>query len=196
VGLIGVDEKTTEYLKKVIDRPFEKLQADSDAEYEKVIPIDAAQLEPMLACPHNPGNVKSLVEVEPVKINQAFIGTCTGGRMEDMRAAARVLEGKRVHPEISLIIIPGTPQIYNQALDEGLIHIFAKAGAIVEYGNCGPCLGNHQGLLAAEEVCISAANRNFPGRMGSSEAKVYLASPATVAASAVEGVITDPRKYY
>jgi len=196
VGLIGVDEKTVDYLKKVTDSPFDRLQADDDADYEKVIPIDAAQLEPMLACPHNPGNVKPLKEVEPVKINQAFIGTCTGGRMEDMRAAARVLEGKRVHPDVSLIIIPGTPQIYRQALDEGVIHIFTKAGAIVEYGNCGPCLGNHQGLLAAGEVCISAANRNFPGRMGSSEAKVYLASPGTVAASAVEGVITDPRKYY
>jgi 3-isopropylmalate/(R)-2-methylmalate dehydratase large subunit len=196
VGLIAADEKTVAHIKEHTDKPFKILKPDEDANYEKVIPIDVSDLEPMVACPHNPGNVKPLSQIEPVKIDQGFIGTCTGGRLEDLREAAKVLKGGKVHPEISLIIIPGTPKIYRQALAEGLINIFVEAGAIVEHGNCGPCLGNHQGLLASGEVCISTGNRNFPGRMGSPKSSIYLASPVTVAASAIEGKMTDPRKYF
>lgn len=195
VGLFAADDKTVAYLKNRTRKPFEMLRADEDAQYEKVISLDVSNLEPMVACPNNPGNVKPLKAVALVKVNQGFIGTCTGGRMEDMRAAAKVLKGRKVHPEVSLIIIPGTPAIYEQTLKEGLINIFVEAGAIVEYGNCGPCLGNHLGLLASGEVCISAGNRNFPGRMGSPDSNVYLASPAAVAAAAIEGKIVDPRNY-
>jgi 3-isopropylmalate/(R)-2-methylmalate dehydratase large subunit len=195
VGLVPADDTTIAYLKRKGVEGFEVLKPDDDAQYEEIIPIDVSNLEPMVACPHNPGNVKPLPEVEPFEFNQGFIGTCTGGRLDDMRAAARILEGEKTHDDVMLIIIPGTPEIYQNALEEGLIEIFAKAGAVVEYGNCGPCLGNHQGLLAEGEVCISAANRNFPGRMGSPQSSVYLASPATVAASSIEGKLSDPRKY-
>ena len=195
VGLIAADDKTEAYVRMRTDKTFERLRPDDDAEYEAVIPLDVSVLEPMVACPHNPGNVKALSEVEPVEIQQAFIGTCAGGRIEDMREAARVLQGRKVHPKVNLVIIPGTPETYGKTLDEGLIRIFVEAGAIVEYGNCGPCLGSHMGLLAEGETCISAGNRNFPGRMGSPDSAVYLASPATVAASAIEGRIADPRSY-
>jgi 3-isopropylmalate/(R)-2-methylmalate dehydratase large subunit len=195
VGLIAVDKKAEVYLKKLTKRPFQTLQPDPDAKYEKVVAINASQLEPMIACPHSPGNVNLLSQVEPVKLDQGLIGTCNGGRMDDLREAAKILKGKKVHPDMKLIVIPATPDIYNQALDEGLVNIFAKAGALMEYANCGPCLGTHMGLLAPGEVCISTANRNFPGRMGGNGSSVYLASPATVAASAIEGRITDPRKY-
>jgi len=195
VGLIAADETTVAEIRRRTDKPFDILQPDDDAEYEAVIPVDAGKVEPLVACPHNPGNVRFLSDVEPVKIHQGFIGTCTGGRLDDMRAAARVLKGKRVHPDVQLVIIPATPEIYKHTLEEGLINVFVDAGAIVEFGNCGPCLGAHMGVLAAGETCISAANRNFPGRMGSPDSEVYLASPMTVAASAVEGRLTDPRKF-
>lgn len=195
VGLFPVDGKTAAYSKAHTSKPFEMLQPDEDAQYEQVIAIDAGNLEPMVACPNNPGNVRPLREATSVKVDQGVIGTCTGGRMEDMRIAAKVLKGRKVHSGMTLIIIPGTPAIYKQMLMEGLVDICVEAGAIVEYGNCGPCLGNHMGLLAAGEVCISAGNRNFPGRMGSPDSKVYLASPAAVASAAIEGKIVDPRNY-
>ena len=155
--------------------------------------FNVTDLEPQVACPSSVDNVKPVSEVGNVPIEQAFIGSCTNGRIEDLRLAAQILKGKKVKDSVRTLVIPASQEVYRQALSEGLLEIFTDAGAIVCGAACGPCLGGHIGLLAAGEVCVSTSNRNFIGRMGSTQASVYLASPATVAASAVTGKITDPK---
>ena len=194
-GLINPDEKTLRYVEKLAKRPFEPLRSDPDADYEKTLEIDVNRLEPMIACPHAVDNVKPVRSVEDVKIDQAFIGSCTNGRIEDLRAAARILRGRRISRGVRMIVTPASRRVYLQALREGLIEIFIEAGALVTNPTCGACFGGHMGLLAPGEVCVSSSNRNFIGRMGSPEAEVYLASPVTVAASALAGRIVDPSEY-
>lgn len=194
-AIIPPDNKTLEYVRKNIGTDFEPVYPDNDAEYEAVYEIDVSGLEPMVAAPHSPGNAKTVKEVEGTKIHQAFIGTCTNGRLEDLKVAAEILEDRKIHPDVRLIVGPASLRVLKEALKLGLIDTFLDAGAVIIPPGCGPCLGKHQGVLAPGEVCISTANRNFKGRMGSPEAFIYLASPATVAASAIEGKITDPRKY-
>ena len=194
-GLINPDGKTLGYVEKLAKRPFEPLRSDPDADYEKTLEIDVNRLEPMIACPHAVDNVKPVRSVEDVKIDQAFIGSCTNGRIEDLRAAARILRGKRISKGVRMIVTPASRRVYLQALREGLIEIFIEAGALVTNPTCGACFGGHMGLLAPGEVCVSSSNRNFIGRMGSPKAEVYLASPVTVAASALAGRIVDPSEY-
>ena len=173
---------------------FEALKSDKDAVYKRTVEFDVSKMEPQMACPSSVDNVKPISEVGNVPIEQAFIGSCTNGRIEDLRLAAEVMKGKQVKDGVRALVIPASQEVYRQALNEGLIEIFSDAGAIVCGSACGPCLGGHIGLLAAGETCVSTSNRNFIGRMGSTQANVYLASPATVAASAITGKITDPRK--
>jgi len=196
-GIIEPDETTRKFIEgrtsKVLPN-FESLKSDKDAVYERTVEFDVSKMEPQVACPSSVDNVKPVSEAGNVPIEQAFIGSCTNGRIEDLRLAAQVLKGKRVKGNVRALVIPASQEVYKQALNEGLLEIFTDAGAIVCGSACGPCLGGHIGLLAADEVCVSTSNRNFIGRMGSTKASVYLASPATVAASAVTGKITDPRK--
>jgi len=195
-GIIEADAKTEAYVAGRAKFPYKAVRSDPDAHYADELVLDANKLEPVVACPHSVDNVKAVTEVEGVEVDQAFIGSCTNGRLEDLEVAAKILRGRKVHPRTRLIVIPASQRIYREALRRGLIEVFLEAGAMVCNPTCGPCLGSHLGLLGDGEVCISAANRNFVGRMGSTKAKIYLASPATVAASAVEGRITDPRKYW
>ncbi|MEM2895957.1 MAG: homoaconitase large subunit [Candidatus Bathyarchaeia archaeon] len=192
-GIIEADEKVFEYLKGRTKKNFMKISSDSDARYEEEIELEFSKLIPQIACPPSVDNVKPVVEVEGEEIDQAFIGSCTNGRLEDLRLAAKILKGKKINPNVRLIIIPASQEIYAKAIEEGLLETFLESGGIVCNANCGPCLGGHMGLLGENEVCISTSNRNFIGRMGSKKASIYLASPATVAASAIEGRITDPR---
>jgi 3-isopropylmalate/(R)-2-methylmalate dehydratase large subunit len=193
-GLIEPDQKTVDYVKARTDKPFTPVKSDVDAKYERVVDVDISDLEPQVAFPHSVDNVKPVSEVEDVKVDQAFIGSCTNGRLEDLRAAAQILKGKKIAWGVRLIVIPASQEIYLTALNEGLIKLFMDSGATVGNPNCGPCLGGHMGILAEGEACISTSNRNFIGRMGSTKSFVYLASPATVAASAITGKITDPTK--
>ena len=195
-GIIEPDETTRKFLEgRVKTLPdFEALKSDKDAVYERTVEFDVSKMEPQIACPSSVDNVKPVSEVGNVPIEQAFIGSCTNGRIEDLRLAAQVMKGKQVKDGVRALVIPASQEVYKQALNEGLMEIFTDAGAIVCGSACGPCLGGHIGLLAAGETCVSTSNRNFIGRMGSTQASVYLASPATVAASAVTGKITDPRK--
>jgi 3-isopropylmalate/(R)-2-methylmalate dehydratase large subunit len=193
-GIIEPDEKTLDYVKGRTDKAVKPVKSDSDAVYEKALDVDVSDLEPQVAVPHSVDNVKPVSEIEDTEVDQAFIGSCTNGRLEDLRSAARVLKGKKIAGGVRLIVIPASQEIYLNALDEGLIKIFMEAGATIGNPNCGPCLGGHMGLMAEDEVCISSSNRNFVGRMGSTKSYVYLASPATVAASAITGKITDPRR--
>jgi 3-isopropylmalate/(R)-2-methylmalate dehydratase large subunit len=196
-GIVEPDETTRKFLEGRTAKdlvPFESLKSDADASYEKVIDIDMTDLKPQIACPFSVDNVKPASEVGNVQVEQAFIGSCTNGRIEDLRLAAQILKGKMVKDGVRALVIPASQEVYSQALREGLIEIFTDAGAMVCGSTCGPCLGGHIGLLASGETCVSTSNRNFIGRMGSTEANVYLASPATVAASAVTGRITDPRE--
>jgi len=193
-GIIEPDEKTIKYVKERAGEPITPIRSDEDAEFTKVYEIDASRLEPQVAIPPSVDNVKPVSEVGGIEIQQGFIGTCTNGRLDDLRAAAEILKGRRVKDGVRLVIIPGSQEVYDHALKDGLIEIFIKAGAIVCGPGCGPCIGISRGVLADDEVCISSANRNFVGRMGSPKSKVYLASPATVAASAIKGKITDPRE--
>ncbi|MCD6473731.1 MAG: 3-isopropylmalate dehydratase large subunit [Thermoplasmata archaeon] len=167
----------------------------NDGPYEKEFEFDVSSLTPQIACPHSVDNVKSIEDVEGKEINQAMLGSCTNGRIEDLRIAAKILKGKRIAKNVRMLVFPASMKVYKQALEEGLIEIFIEAGAVVMNPGCGPCLGAHEGVLASGEVAIASTNRNFRGRMGSKEAEVYLASPASVAAAAIEGKITDPRKY-
>ena len=167
----------------------------NDGPYEKEFEFDVSGLTPQIACPHSVDNVKSIEDVEGKEINQAMLGSCTNGRIEDLRIAAKILKGKRIAKNVRMLVFPASMKVYKQALEEGLIKIFIEAGAVVMNPGCGPCLGAHEGVLASGEVAIASTNRNFRGRMGSKEAEVYLASPASVAAAAIEGKITDPRKY-
>ncbi len=193
-GLIEPDKKTVDYVKARTDKPFTPVKSDPDSVYEKIVDVDVSELEPQVAVPHSVDNVKPVSEVEDVKVDQAFIGSCTNGRLEDLRVAAQILKGKKIARGVRLVVIPASQEIYLNAINEGLIRTFMDAGATVGNPNCGPCLGGHMGILAEGEACISTSNRNFIGRMGSTKSFVYLASPATVAASAITGKITDPRK--
>jgi len=192
-GIIEPDEKTLKYVKSRTSEPFDLLKSDSSATYEKIFDLDVTEMEPQISCPSSVDNVKRVSEVEDVKIDQAFLGSCTNGRLEDLRLAAGFLRKRKVKKEVRMIVIPASQEVYSQALKEGLIETFVDAGAYVCNSTCGPCFGGHLGLLAPGEVCISSSNRNFIGRMGSPKARIYLASPATVAASALTGKITDPR---
>lgn len=193
-GIIEPDQKTLDYVKARTDKPFNPVKSDPDATYERVVDVDVSDLEPQVAVPHQVDNIKPVSEVAGTEVNQAFIGSCTNGRLEDLQSAAQVIKGKKIAPGVRLIVIPASQEIYLNAVDEGLIKAFMEAGATIGNPNCGPCLGGHMGILADGEACISTSNRNFIGRMGSTKSFVYLASPATVAASALTGTITDPRK--
>ncbi|MEM2959391.1 MAG: 3-isopropylmalate dehydratase large subunit [Candidatus Jordarchaeaceae archaeon] len=193
-GIIEPDEKTVEWVKSRTKEEFQVVRNDPDATFEEVIKMDISKLEPQVAKPPSPGNTVPVSEVEGIKIDQAFIGSCTNGRMEDMRAAAKILKGRVIPKEVRCIVIPASKEVYIQAMHEGLFDIFLEAGCVICNPHCGPCIGGSSGVLGPGEVCISSSNRNFIGRMGSKESQVYLASPYTVAASAVKGEITDPRK--
>ena len=194
-GIVEPDETTRKFLQsRVKNLPdFEALKSDKDSNYDLTIEVNVSKLEPQVACPSSVDNVKPVSEVGNVPVEQAFIGSCTNGRIEDLRLAAEVMKGKKVKEGVRTLVIPASMEVYKQSLIEGLTEIFTEAGALVCGSACGPCLGGHIGLLASGETCVSTSNRNFIGRMGSKEASVYLASPATVAASAIKGKITDPR---
>jgi len=193
-GIIAPDQTTVDYVEARAKRPYKIYNSDDDAKYEKVIEYDVADIEPQVAFPHLPENTKPISEVGTVEIDQAVIGSCTNGRMEDLRIAAKVLQGHEVHPDVRLVIFPGTQTIYKQAMKEGLFDIFVDAGAAVSTPTCGPCLGGHMGILAKGERAIATTNRNFVGRMGHPESEVYLSNPAVAAASAILGRIVSPQE--
>ncbi|TIH20042.1 3-isopropylmalate dehydratase large subunit [Marinifilum sp. JC120] len=192
VGLFPVDAKTLEYCKAAGRTGDVAMRADEGANYERVVKIDVTGMKPQIACPHLPDNVKPVDEVKDMQIHQSVIGSCTNGRIEDLREAAAVLKGRKANKNVRLIVLPATPNIWKQALREGLIETFMESGAIVGPATCGPCLGGHMGILAGGERAIATTNRNFKGRMGSLESEVFLSSPAVAAASAITGIITDP----
>lgn len=191
-GIFPVDELAAEYMKEHSKRGFTAYKADEDAEYDETYVIDLSQLKPTVSFPHLPSNTRNIDQVGDVKVDQAVIGSCTNGRIEDMRIAAKVLKGRKIARGVRCIVIPATQSIYLQAMREGLLEIFIEAGAVVSTPTCGPCLGGYMGILAAGERCISTTNRNFVGRMGHVDSEVYLASPAVAAASAVAGKIICP----
>jgi len=193
-GIFRVDSKTLEYIQPRAKRPYNVSDPSEGSEYARVIEYDVSQLEPQVAFPHLPSNTKAISQVGDVKIDQAVIGSCTNGRLGDLRIAAKVLKERQVHPRTRCIVIPGTQQVYLQALQEGLIEAFIRAGAAVSTPTCGPGLGGYMGVLAAGERCISTTNRNFVGRMGSPQSEVYLANPAVAAASAIMGKIASPEE--
>jgi 3-isopropylmalate/(R)-2-methylmalate dehydratase large subunit len=191
-GIFSVDNKTQLYVKSRADRPYLVYEPDGDAEYADVIEYDVSGLEPQVALPHSPANVRPVSQVGKIEIDQAVIGSCTNGRIEDLRIAAQILKGQKIHPGVRCIIIPGSQQVYLDALAEGMLGVFIRAGAVVSTPTCGPCLGGHMGVLADGEKCVSTTNRNFVGRMASTKAEVYLANPAVAAASAIIGRIASP----
>ena len=191
-GIFPVDELAIQYMKEHSKREFTVYEADEDAEYEETYTIDLSQLKPTVAFPHLPENTKTIDQVGDIAIDQVVIGSCTNGRMDDMRIAAQVMKGRKVAKNVRCIVIPATQAIYLQSLKEGLLEIFIEAGAVVSTPTCGPCLGGYMGILAAGERCVSTTNRNFVGRMGHVDSEVYLASPAVAAASAVTGKISCP----
>ena len=192
-GIFPVDEKTIAYMKEHSTREYKVYEADPDAEYDEEYTIDLSELKSTVAFPHLPENTKTIDEItDPVEIDQVVIGSCTNGRIDDLRAAAEILKGRKVKKGLRCIVIPGTQKIYMDAMDEGLLRIFIEAGAVVSTPTCGPCLGGYMGILAAGERCVSTTNRNFVGRMGHVDSEVYLASPAVAAASAVTGQISAP----
>ena len=193
-GIFPVDEVTLEYVNGRSLREYKVFEADEDAQYDETITVDLSTLRPTVAFPHLPENTKTIDEVPEIKIDQVLIGSCTNGRMEDMRTAASILKGRKVADGVRAIVIPATQQIYLDCIKEGLTEIFIEAGAIVSTPTCGPCLGGHMGILAKGERAVSTSNRNFVGRMGHTESEIYLASPAVAAASAVAGYIADPAK--
>jgi len=193
-GIINPDEITVSYVKNRTRKSFRALRSDPDAKYEKTLEVNAETLDPQVACPPTVDNVKTVSQVEGIRVDQALVGSCTNGRLEDLRLAADFLKGKRIKKGVRLLVTPASQEIYLGALQEGLFEVFVKSGASVCNPTCGACFGGHMGLLAPKETCISSSNRNFVGRMGSSQADIYLASPATVAASAITGEITDPRR--
>jgi 3-isopropylmalate/(R)-2-methylmalate dehydratase large subunit len=194
-GIINPDKKTLEYVNKVSNRPYQPVKSDKDPEYEKEFYFEGDNLEPQVAEPHNVDKVKPISDVEGINIDSALIGTCTGGRLEDMKEAASLLRGRKVKSDVPTIVMPASWRIYREMLNNHLIEIFLDSGCRVTYPTCGPCAGHLGGLMAPDEVRISAQNRNFQGRSGSNDSQLYLASPITCAASAIEGEITDPRKY-
>jgi len=191
-GIFPVDEKTIEYMKEHSVRDYQVYEADADAEYDAEYTIDLSELKSTVSFPHLPENAKTIDEVGDITIDQAVIGSCTNGRISDLRVAAEILKGRKVAKDVRCIVIPATQKIYLQALKEGLIETFIEAGAIVSTPTCGPCLGGYMGILASKERCVSTTNRNFVGRMGAIDSEIYLASPAVAAASAVAGKIVSP----
>ena len=191
-GIFHVDEKTLDYVRNRARRPYTVYEPDDDAEYSQTIEYDVSSVEPQVALPHLPSNARPVSELGDIEIDQTVIGSCTNGRISDLQTAARILEGRKVHPRIRCIVIPGTQQVYLDSLKEGLIETFIRAGAVVSTPTCGPCLGGYMGILAEGERCVSTTNRNFVGRMGSPKSEVYLAGPAVAAASAVTGHISHP----
>lgn len=192
-GIFPVDDAAKAYMKEHSKRSYTVYEADEDAEYDEEYTIDLSQLKPTVAFPHLPENTKTIDEIgQDIAVDQAVIGSCTNGRMDDLRTAAQILKGRKVKKGVRCIIIPATQRIYLQAMEEGLLKIFIEAGAVVSTPTCGPCLGGYMGILAAGERCISTTNRNFVGRMGHVDSEVYLASPAVAAASAVTGKISSP----
>ncbi len=192
-GIFPVDQKTLDYLKGRVDRPFQAFEADEDAVYEQEVVIDLSTLEPIVALPHLPSNTKPVSQVAGTPIQQVVIGSCTNGRLKDLREAAEIMQGHQVAEGVRCIVIPATQEIMLQAMAEGLIQIFIEAGAAVSTPTCGPCLGGHMGVLADDEVAVATTNRNFVGRMGPVSSKIILASPAVAAASALAGCVADPR---
>lgn len=197
-GFMPVDKKTVAWLKLkgLTAKKLKCFSADPDAVYEQVYEFDISKLKPMISLPHSVDNTAEAISLKKVKITEAFLGTCTNGRIDDFKAAAHVLKNRQVHPEVKLIIAPSSRQVYLEALKLGLVEIFIKAGAVILGPGCGPCVGTHNGIPSDNESVISTANRNFKGRMGNPAAFIYLASPATVAASAIKGYISDPRSYF
>ena len=196
-GIFPVDDKTIQYLNDHTKKEYTVYEADEDAEYEQVVEINLAEVRPTVAFPHLPGNAKTIDEIEamePIKIDQVVIGSCTNGRMEDMRKAAAILKGHKVHEDVRVMVIPATQKIYKQCIHEGLMDIFVDAGCAVNTPSCGPCMGGHMGVMAAGEKCVSTTNRNFVGRMGHVDSLIYLASPEVAAASAIAGCIANPEK--
>jgi 3-isopropylmalate/(R)-2-methylmalate dehydratase large subunit len=193
-GIIAPDDNTRKYVEERVDDPIEieNLSPDVDCTYEAEYQYDGSEIEPVVALPPLPSNVRAAADVD-VEIDQAFLGSCTNGKLEDLAMAAKIIEGEQVSRGVRMIVIPATWQIYRQSMELGYLTTFLDAGACVSCPTCGPCLGGHMGVLAEGEICVSSTNRNFVGRMGSTQSEVYLASPATVAASAITGKITDPR---
>ncbi len=196
-GIFPVDEQTIAYIEEHSKKEYKIYEADEDAVYDEIIEIDLSQIVPTVAFPHLPGNAHTMDEInqlEKIYINQVVIGSCTNGRMTDLRKAAAILKGKTVHPEVRVMVVPATQKIFVQCIQEGLAEIFVEAGCAFNTPSCGPCMGGHMGVMAKGEKCISTSNRNFVGRMGDTESLIYLASPETAAASAIAGYIADPRK--
>ena len=191
-GLFPVDDVTRAYVDGRVSRPYRVYEADDDASYAQVIEVDVGRIEPQVAIPHLPENTRPVSEIGDVPIDQSVIGSCTNGRLEDLRTAAELMRGRQVHSDVRCIVIPGSQQVYLDAVREGLVEVFVKAGAAVSTPTCGPCIGGHMGVLAAGERAVSTTNRNFRGRMGHPESEVYLAGPAVAAASALKGRIAHP----
>lgn len=197
-GIFPVDEAAIEYLDKHAKREYKIYEADKDAEYEEVVDVDLSAIRPTVAFPHLPGNAKTVDEIEAmdkIYIDQVVIGSCTNGRMEDLRKAAAILKGKKVADNVRVMVVPATQKIYLQCILEGILETFVEAGCAVNTPSCGPCMGGHMGVLAKDEKCVSTTNRNFVGRMGDVESLIYLASPETAAASAIAGYIANPEKF-
>ena len=197
-GIFPVDEAAIEYLDKHAKRDYKIYEADSDAEYEEVVDVDLSVIRPTVAFPHLPGNAKTVDEIgamDKIYIDQVVIGSCTNGRMEDLRKAAAILKGKKVADNVRVMVVPATQKIYLQCILEGILETFVEAGCAVNTPSCGPCMGGHMGVLAKGEKCVSTTNRNFVGRMGDVESLIYLASPETAAASAIAGYIANPEKF-
>jgi len=194
-AIVPFDNVTKKYLKGRTKKTYQPIFADENAIYENEYEYNISRLEPQVACPHNVDNVKSIDEVKGIKIDQVLLGSCTNGRIDDLEIAARLLKGKKVHPDTRMLVLPGSKSIYLEALKRGMIKTFLEANCVVLNPGCGPCLGAHEGLLAKGERCLATTNRNFKGRMGSTESEVYLASPATAAATAIRGEISDPRDF-
>ncbi|MGZ5439613.1 MAG: aconitase/3-isopropylmalate dehydratase large subunit family protein, partial [Candidatus Aminicenantales bacterium] len=194
-GYFAPDDKALKWLEGRARGPFTAVSSDPDASYESVLAYDLDALEPQVACPHSVDNVKPVAAVAGKPVNQVLIGTCTNGRLEDLEAAAAIFKGRKVHPSVRVLVLPASWAVYREALKSGALAVLVDAGCVILNSGCGPCLGAHEGLMAAGEVCLSTSNRNFRGRMGHRDSEIYLASPATAAATAVTGKITDPREF-
>lgn len=196
-GMVAPDAKTMDYLRGIAKHPMHPLYPDADAAYERTVEIDVDGMPPMVACPYSPDNVRPFPEVakEHIQVDQAFLGSCTNARIEDLREGARVLRGHKVHPHVRFIVSPASTAIYQQCLKEGLVELYTEAGAVFTNSSCSACFGGNMGIIAPDEVCASSSNRNFPGRMGPKEGRIYLMSPAATVAAAIRGELVDPREF-
>ncbi len=196
-GMVAPDPTTFDYLASIAKHPMHPLTPDADARYERTIEIDVEGMPPMVACPYSPDNVRPLPEVakEHIRVDQVFLGSCTNARIEDLREAAALMKGAKVHPSVRYIVSPASTSIYQQCLREGIIEIFTEAGAVFTNSSCSACFGGNMGIIAPDEVCASSSNRNFPGRMGAKNGRIYLMSPAATVAAAIRGEIADPREF-